>query len=208
MSLLEKVVAKIAQRDADLAREADAGDIIEEYVIPCLPATIDRFEAEEPVALGEYGKPTRQAKEIWLTFTPKKMETEADFAVAYGTIVKVAAGLRAHGWEVNDVPDIAPHSYAKEKLTIVLTADRTIPGKQRWFRRAGILPYRKQEPDRAMPLKITFDSMPETDVCRIVESVESVPATTRTVRKVVCDGDGPAGLIPAVAIPAKVEAPA
>ena len=201
MNLLEKVVEKIALKDADLALEADAGDIIEEYVVPCLPATIDRFEAGDPVALGEYGKAVRQAKEIWLTFTPKKMETDADFAVAYGTIVKVAAGLKENGWEVNEVPDIKAMGYPKGKLTIVLTADRVIPGQRRWFRRAGILPYRKQEPDRAIPLKITFDTMPETDVCRIVETVETVPATTRTVRKVVCEGDGPAGLIPATALP-------
>jgi len=201
MKLIDRITKNIAERDADHARVADAGDIVDQYVIPFLPSTIDLFEVDDIVGLGKYGEVVRQARQVWLTFQSGEIETDAECALAFGTIIKTIAGLERGGWDVRDVPELTASNYGDARLTVVIKAERTIPGKRRWFRRVGILPYREQEPDRLIPLQITFAAMPETDVCRIVESEELAPSSVRTVRRVVCDGDGPAGLIPSTPLP-------
>jgi len=195
MKLQDKIAKTIEYRDAYLRRMADAGDIVDEHVIPHLPATIDRFDAVDvagtcPLNAEDQGRATG----VTISFRPTGLGNDADVAIAYGTIVKTIRALQGAGWELEPRPELTAHSWV-EGMVIAIKGRRTISDQPRWYRKAGIIPWKAVAGERAVQLRLVFDSMPETDMCRIEESVERVPASTRTVRRVVCDGDGPAGLL-------------
>lgn len=206
MELLDKIGEKVRQRDTDLRRMADAGDIVERHVAPHLPATIDRFDVVNVSGSHSWSdtENRHRAATVTVAFKPKELKTDDDTEIAYGTIVKVIRALERAGWALEPVPELTALSWA-DGMIIAIKGKRTITGGAAVVSPGGSIPWhRGPGDDREIELRVQFDSMPETEVCKVVESVEPVPASTRTVRRVVCDGDGPAGLItsPALASPA------
>lgn len=193
MGILDSLITKkIADRADDWARMADAGDIVQRWVAPALPKTIDLFEPGDVTGPANYEGDRSKAGEVHVNFAPLDLSTEQGASLAYGTIIKIAGGLVREGWIVDPVPVMAAYSF-QEGMDITVKAKRTIPGRRRLFRRDIAA--------RTIPLHLVFEKMPETSRCRIEESVEEVPASTRTVKRVVCEELEDGGLLSAVAIP-------
>jgi hypothetical protein len=193
MSLLQRLLdKKVSGRADDWARMRDAAEIVRRFVLPALPKTIEDFKPADVVGITPYVSEDRSvASEIWVQFEAPAMADDGAKERAFGTVQKAASGLQKNGWLLKTA-SLDACDY-REGMDVTLMATRTIPGGKRWFR--------STTPDRVISLRITFQSLPDTPRCRIVESVEAVPASTRTVRRVICeDGEGIAALLPSTAL--------
>lgn len=200
MNFLEKFIANaVSSRADDWARMVDAGELVRRYVTPALPKTIDVFEPANVVGTALYGATDRaKAHAVHITFKARDLSDPAAIDLAYGTITKTAVGLQRKGWSVTPMPELEARNW-DDGMDVIIKAVRTIPARKRLFR--------SPLPGRTLPLVMSFDAMPETARCRIVESTEHVPASTRKVRKIVCDE--PAELAGVLATGSeRIEAPA
>ncbi len=188
MSILADLIrGKVEGRAEDWARMTDAGDIVERFVSGAFPRTIDRFEPSDVLGSADYGPGAdrSRASEVYVKFRPLKLETDSDKVIAFGTVQKVAQGLHNLGWNVTRA-DLGAYGF-QDGMDISIRAVRELPGRKRLFR--------PDIPPREVVLKLSFEAMPDTPRCRVVESVEVIPASTRKVKKVVCDGDGSSGIL-------------
>ncbi len=178
---LDAVAAAILAADEErVSRMREARNVITDYVLPALPHTINLFEAKYVSTGADYrSSDPHKLGSLHVKFEPGDVSTEEAAGLAYGTIIKVAEGLQTAGWTVERQPSMNVYDW-QDGMDVSVMASRP----------SG---------DRPLTLVLTFEKMPETSRCEIVETVEEVPAGTRIVKRLVCT-DGPAALLSGVKI--------
>ena len=145
----------------DLKRYAFARGLLDE-LIPFLPHTLEQFFKVEGVWDG-YGWPP-ECSDYRLRLVTRPDLPPDDMPLAFGTIVKVAAAMMRAGWTVGPQPDITANQ-EKRALDVDIKGTRG-----------------------TTTLILGFLHLPESERCKLVETVVDVPARQEIKLKVVCEG--------------------
>lgn len=194
------------ERQAAVTRLADADEIIRRYVATAFPKSIEAFYPTDVSGMSRmYQTPNLdpRAATVLITFRRHALEAEASAeeeaaaaGAAYGTIVKVAEGLSKAGWLMDPQPSLEAQSW-KSGMDVRISGVRVLPARRRRKNHDS-------DPEREVRISVTFEAMPETAHCRIIETTEYVAAHTAKVRRVECGEGGPTALLKGAVVKEKV----
>lgn len=172
MSLEQHILDAIASQQQDqrdqIARLGFIRNLVEE-VMPHLPHTLGQYFTINDVWTG-YDMPPERSK-YTLRFQTHEGLADEDVSQAFGTIVKVAAGLLRLGWKVEPQPQIeAAASY------LLKEGQRALDVEVKAIR-------------QTTRLHVAFLHLPESERCKLVEEQVLVPERYERKLKVVCEGE-------------------
>lgn len=181
-TLLEDATEKLESdnRSHERYREKNriAAYVLEELVLPHMPHSLEE--------MFELGYVSSVIDALRLDLSPK--QEDGSTRELFGTITKVANGLRRGGWTITKDATPSPmYATGTEFLRVELQALQkvAIPGPRRW-------PFSTTPEPQDVLISLNFERMPESDMCRLVEQevvVEAVEAHTVTRTVLVCDGE-------------------
>lgn len=164
-TIAEEVAHEIDEWDERIEKEgkryAFARSLLEE-LIPFLPQTLAEFFTVESVWDGYGWPPGNSIYQLRLVTRPDLPADDAP--LAFGTIVKVAGAMMRAGWTVAPQPEITANQQ-QHALDVEVKGTRG-----------------------STSLIIGFLHLPESERCKLVETVVDVPAHQETKLKVVCEG--------------------
>lgn len=171
----KEAAASIRKREKMIKNTQQAVQIIEQHVLPFMPATLgvcfklNYFYVSEYVSLG----PSLQ-----LAF---KTVSEKTGDIELGTVIKVRDALIREGWSI-PIPDPRVET-SEDKLSLSFLASKSLPKRRSIM---DVLRRRRQKQER-VDLSFAFTGLNETDRCHIEKQVVYVPGRNEERSVVVCD---------------------
>lgn len=172
----DKIAAEIRSHKEEIANDRLAQKIIEQHVLPYMPATLRTYYQLHYYYVSKYALVSWC--DISLMFKALAEET-GDLEL--GTVIKVRDALLREGWSIpNPDPNV---STSDDKLTLLISASKVLP------RRRSFVEVLRRRPKKIgrVSLTLSFSGLNETDRCHIETKEVYEPGHMIETSVVVCD---------------------